>query len=265
MVATNGPFTASVIAREAIRQGTDLVLVAGGDGTVNEALNGMVPSEVPLAVLPAGTANVLATELRIGHSLYQAAGQLSRWIPRRISVGQLLVSQPPLARYFLLMAGAGFDAQIVTQLNLSLKARHGKLAYWLTGFCQVTHKLNEFTVSVQGKDFACSFALASRVRNYGGTFEIARHASLLNEELAIVLFKGSNPFCYGKYLAGVLSGRLERMAGVRFLRARQMDCFCSVPKEVFVQVDGEAAGRLPVTVKIVPNAVTLLMPAEFSG
>jgi diacylglycerol kinase family enzyme len=127
---TTGPGTAGSIAREAIGRGADLVLAAGGDGTVNEVVEGMVHSSVPLAVLPGGTANVLATEMKLGSRLERVAARLPDCRPRRVSVGQLTCAGG-VTRYFLLMAGVGLDAQIVGRVDPRLKARTGKFAYWV--------------------------------------------------------------------------------------------------------------------------------------
>lgn len=260
-VATWGPGTAAEIARVSVEGGAGLVLVAGGDGTINEAVNGMAHTAAPLGILPAGTANVLANEIGLGNHLLRAARSFSRWTPRRISLGRLTADGGAVSRYFLLMAGAGFDAWIVKNVRRDLKRRCGKLSYWVAGFGQLGRRLDEFEVRVSGRSYRCSFALASRVRNYGGTIEIARHASLFRDEFGIVLFEGRNTLRYLKYLVGVLAGRLGAISGVSVLRAGILELL-PLDTEVFVQVDGELAGRLPARVEIVPDALTLLLPSR---
>ena len=109
---TTGPQTAGAIAQACIRDSATLILVAGGDGTINEVVNGMAGSNVPLAIMPAGTANVLAMETGIGGNLLRAAARYGDLEPRDIALGRLALpgSEP---RYFLLMAGLGLDARIV--------------------------------------------------------------------------------------------------------------------------------------------------------
>ncbi len=264
-VPTTGPGTAGDIARRGIRDGADLVLVAGGDGTINETLNGMVTSEVPLGILPCGTANVLGNELGLDPRLEKTARELSTWEPKRISAGMLCTGGGTVSRHFLLMAGAGFDAHIVHSLNPELKERHGKLAYWITGFREVGRRLEEFNARVGERDFQCSFALASHVRNYGGTFEIARQASLFRDDFDIVLFEGANALIYAKYLAGVMTRGLDRMKGITTLRSERVELYGPADQRIYLQVDGEAAGRLPATIETVPNALTLLVPPRFAG
>jgi YegS/Rv2252/BmrU family lipid kinase len=264
-VATRGPGTGGEIAREKVQSGADLILVAGGDGTVNEVMNGMVHTAVPLGVLPGGTANVLATELGIRGRMEKVARCVREWIPRRVSVGLLHASSGMISRYFLLMAGVGFDAHIVNSVHPGLKRQHGTLSYWMAGFGELGRRLEEFDVRVNGRSFRCSFALASRVRSYGGSVAIARHASLFSDDFGVVLLEGSNTFRYLKYLAGVLTNRLERMEGISFLRAERIEFSGPADQRVHVQVDGEAAGYLPASVEIVPDALTLLTPAPFAG
>ncbi len=265
VVPTEGPGTAGGIARREIEAGADLILVAGGDGTVNEALNGMTPSTVPLGLLPAGTGNVLAHELKVSLRIEDAARALGSWAPRRISTGLLRTTSSVVPRHFLLMAGIGFDARVVNAVDPDLKRRHGKLSYWVAGFEQAGRRLEEFEVGAGENSYSCSFALASRVRNYGGTMEIARHASLASDDFAVVLMRGTNSIRYLKYLTGAFTGRLARTEGITLLRARILEFRVSTGQRVYIQVDGEAAGRLPASVEIVPDALTLLVPPEFTG
>jgi diacylglycerol kinase family enzyme len=263
---TTGPGTAGSIAREAIGRGADLVLAAGGDGTVNEVVEGMVHSSVPLAVLPGGTANVLATEMRLGSRLERVAARLPDCRPRRVSVGQLTCAGG-VTRYFLLMAGVGLDAQVVGRVNPRLKARTGKFAYWVAGWSLLGRRLREFDVAYEVDGLPahrrCSFALLSKVRNYGGDFEIARSVRLFDDQFEMVLFQGDSTLRYVKYFAGLLLNRVENMKGVAVVRARQATLAAVGEQPVFVQIDGELAGRLPATIRIVPDALTLMAPPDY--
>jgi diacylglycerol kinase (ATP) len=262
-VATTGPRTAAAIASECLRLGADAILAAGGDGTVNEVLNGMVNSEVPLGILPAGTANVLACELKIGTRMTSVAEKLSGFVARRIALGLLTQPGELIGRHFVLMAGAGLDALIVYRINAKLKAALGKVAYWVAGFRQVGRPLTQLDVRVDGRTIRCSFALISRVRNYGGDLNIARNASLLNSDFEVVLFEGPSSVRYLKYFSGVLINRLEGMKGVSLMRASDVELTNADDPRVYIQIDGEYAGRLPARLTAVPNALTLLMPAAY--
>ena len=260
-LATSGPRTAASLARDCLTDGADLILAAGGDGTINEIANGMVGSATPLGILPGGTANVLAMELGVGRSMIGAAKELSNLTAARIGVG--LLENGVEQRYFVLMAGAGLDAMIVYHIDAKLKASFGKVAYWVGGFSQLGRSLPEFQVSTNGHSYTCSFALASRVRNYGGDLLIARQASLFADDFEVVLFQGAHTFPYMKYLAGVITGRLNSMQGVRILRTKTLEMSCATDPGIYVQIDGEHAGRLPVRLTLVPDSLTLLVPEKF--
>jgi diacylglycerol kinase (ATP) len=250
------------MARKAIAEGAQLILAAGGDGTINEVLDGMAHASVPLGILPAGTANVLATEVGLGSNLERAATLIPQCAAKRISIGRLDCGST--RRHFLSMAGAGFDARIVYHLSAGLKQQLGKGAYWIGGFAQAVRRFPEFEIEVDGRVLGvCSFALISRVRNYGGDFEIARDASLLDNHLEVVLFRGRHSLPYFKYLGGMIAGRLAGMRGVTFLTGRHVRVFDPRDRRVYIQVDGEYAGRLPAKISLAPDALTLLVPPAY--
>jgi diacylglycerol kinase (ATP) len=262
-IPTTGPNTAAGLAREALSKNADAILVAGGDGTINEAINGMIGSRVPVGIIPVGTANVLGCELRIKGGAVGAARALGTWVPRQVAAGRLQNEANPDGRYFLAMAGIGLDAKIVYEVRAELKQRFGKAAYWLAGFGQLGRRFPEFDARVNDRPVTCSFALASRVKNYGGDLEIATGASLLEDQFEAVLFEGRQSWVFMRYLLGVLSKRLGGMKGVTVARVREMDFAAARDPRIYVQVDGEFAGRLPAIVSIEPGALTLLVPPGF--
>ncbi len=260
---TTGPATAGKIARERIAGGADLIVAAGGDGTINEVAEGMVASAVPLAILPAGTANVLASEMKLALQLERAAQNLDDWLPRRISVGHATCEGGRVARHFLLMAGIGVDAHIVYHVSGALKERTGKLAYWIAAAKVLGRRLPQIHVDIDGQRRECSFALVTKVRNYGGDFEIARDVGLCDDRFEVVLFEGRSSLRYLKYLSGMMLGRLGGMEGVTVLRASRVALDGPRDERVHMQIDGEYAGRLPAEIRIVPDALTLLVPPDY--
>jgi diacylglycerol kinase (ATP) len=241
------------------------VIVAGGDGTINEAAEGMLHSDVPLAILPGGTANVLATEMKLGSNFERAVKALASSTPRRIAVGRLVCDGGRISRHFLLMAGIGLDAHIVYRVSGPLKARTGKLAYWVAGLRMAGRRLAEFEIETGGERRRCSFALLSRVRNYGGDFEIAREVTLFENTFEAVLFEGRSSTRYMKYFAGMALGRLAGMKGIAVLRTDRVRISCPEDRRVYVQIDGEFAGHLPAEIDIVPDALRLMVPPEYVG
>jgi diacylglycerol kinase (ATP) len=235
-----------------------LILVLGGDGTINEVVNGMIGSRAHLGVLPSGTANVLAMELGLGSSLERAIDRLARSTPKQISIGRLFLPGKP-ARHFLMMAGAGFDAQVVCDLNPVLKAKTGKLAYWVAGFSQIVKRVGQLETRINGDTYPCGFTLAARVRNYGGDLELARGASLLSNEFETVMFEGSNPLRYAFYMLAVAVKQVQKMPGVHTVRSTRVELAGDAP----IQIDGEYVGRSPATIEIVRDALTLLVPESY--
>jgi len=245
------------MARQAVADGSDLILVLGGDGTINETLQGLAHCAVPLGILPGGTANVLAMELGLGSKLELAAERLGLCRPTCIALGRITGTVG--ARYFLAMCGAGLDAAIVSEVHAGLKDAAGKLAYWVAGLQQFRGSITGMQIGVDGKTFPCGFALVSRVKNYGGDMEIASGACLLKDDFEVVLFEGSNPLRYAWYMLGVASGHVQKMRGVRTLRARDVAIQTAAP----IHVDGELYGYGPALLEIVPGALTLLLPPTY--
>jgi diacylglycerol kinase (ATP) len=263
LLQTDSAGHATELARDAVAQGADLIIVLGGDGTINEAANGLAYSQVPLGVLPGGTANVLAMELGLGSRLERAAERLGKCVERRVALGKL-VGCDGATRHFLMMGGVGLDATIVNAIDPEYKAKAGKLAYWAAGLSRLGSRVEQFTVKVNGREIRCGFALASRVRNYGGDLEIAKGASLMSDEFEMVLFEGSNPLRYAGYMLGVGARCVQALPGVQTLRATSAEFSSGVSAEgVPVQIDGESAGRLPVKIEIAPAALTLLVPESY--
>ena len=264
VVPTTAPGSATEQVKEQIAEGCTLIVAAGGDGTINEVADGMLYTGVPLAIVPGGTANVLARELRLPIHAERAAAAITKLRAYRITTGSLRTANTS-HRTFLCMAGIGLDADVISRLNQRWKARAGKFAYWTCGFSQVLRTLPEFEVVVDEKEYRASFALVSRVRNYGGDLEIARGASLLRDDFEIVLFRGAHAIQYIPYLVGVALRQVNRMRGVRVLQGKAVSCQAPRGQRVYMQVDGELVGQVPATIDTMPGALTLLAPAEFAA
>ncbi len=266
LFATPGPNRAGELAHRAAETGCDLVLAAGGDGTINEAVNGIAGSPITFGVLPSGTANVLANEIGLAGRPDRAARQLLEAVPVRVSLGSAERAGFD-RRYFILMAGIGLDARIVYELDLNLKSRLGKLAYWHGGFRQFGRSLPRFMATVNGTEYTASFALITRVRNYGGDFEIARSVKLTDDDFEVVISQKHEWSHFLRFIGAVMMNRLHRTEGVAITRASTI-CL-SPPKgespdaRVHIQIDGEVAGVLPATIGTVRDALTLLVPKKY--
>ncbi|MCH7766623.1 MAG: diacylglycerol kinase family lipid kinase [Acidobacteria bacterium] len=253
-IPTTGAGSATALAREQVAAGRDLIIACGGDGTVNEVVNGMAGSRVPLALLPAGTGNVLAKELGLPWDIWRAAEYIPAGEVRRIALGRAG------ERYFICMAGVGVDANIVYRLSVKTKLSLGMLAYWIESFRQLLeYEFPLFSVRVEGQSFQAALLVVSRTKNYGGPVQLTRRADLFSDEFEVCLFQRRNRFLYLLYFLALQAGLLERFRDVRFLRTRRVE---AQPGEqrIQVQVDGELAGALPMDFVIVPEALSLLVP-----
>ena len=270
LLPTRGPNTAGEIACDASKRGAAMIVAAGGDGTINEVVSGLAHTQTPLGILPAGTANVLAAEVGFSKDLAVAARQLCESRPCRIALGRVSAdienASPEIrkrGRYFLMMAGAGLDAAIIYELDLSLKQKLGKLAYWHGGFRQLGRNVARFHVEVSERDYLASFVLATRVRNYGGDFEIARKIKLTDNDFEIVVFQNNHWWGYLRFFVSVLLNRLHHSRDVTIHRSTELRLSAPEDHRIYVQADGESVGHLPCTVEIVPDALTLMLPSRY--
>jgi diacylglycerol kinase (ATP) len=264
---TSNPGDARQLASEAVKQGCDLVIVCGGDGTINEVINGLAPSTVPLAVLPGGTANIVAKELGLPGGIVKAAGQLPSWRPCRVGLGRASweESGSNLQRYFLAVAGVGFDAHIISQLDMDMKLRTGVVAYVWEAVRQVfRYDFPRFRFEAGGSKALATFAVVQRARRYAGWLKLAAPHSIREPGFSCCLFEGASPERYLRYAIGILTQTHRRLGDVRSVEGSCVRCVSEQHQEgVYFEVDGELSGRIPVTFEVVPDALTLLAPYPF--
>ena len=255
---------ADVLAREAVADGCDLIAPCGGDGTINEALQGVVGSGATLAPLPAGTANVLAWETGLPVDPVLAARALPQLVARNVELGVVELPDEGVRRYFLLMCGAGVDANAVYRLNLGLKRRAGIVAYFWSASQQLFQKFERLAVKVDGEQVDSTLAVVSKSRLYGGKLVLTPHAHLLERSFDLVTFRSASPLVYTGYLAGVLVKQLDRFSGVGRRRAAEIEFQNTDDSQhVYVQVDGELIGKLPARIRMGPETVRLLLPRGY--
>src|SRR5438309_10386733 len=182
LAETTGPGHATEIAARAAAENRGLVIACGGDGTLNEIVNGLAAHHnghhVPLALLPGGTANILAKELGLPWNIPKAAQKLVHGEVKEIALGLATpLEQPEKKKYFLSVAGAGPDGMIVYSIDLGLKSRVGILAYWWEGIRDVfRYQFPHFRVVSCGDPINASLVNVGRTQNYGGPITI-RHAA----------------------------------------------------------------------------------------
>jgi len=231
-----------------------IALVAGGDGTANEVANGLLAAGGgEMAILPLGTANVLAAELGIAN-IAGAAGAAAG--------GSLLTCRPGLAngRGFLLMAGVGFDAHVVANVSPRLKRLFGKGAYVAETLRQLARfSFPRYRVTVDGVPHEAASVIVARGHFYGGRFIVAPEARLESGELHVCLFHRGGRLQTILYAVALAAGRLHRSRHVTIVKAQRITI--EGPAGDPVQGDGDMIGRLPVTIELSPTSIGLRRPA----
>src|SRR6266436_2497365 len=268
LAETTGPGHATEIAQRAATEGRGLVIACGGDGTLNEVVNGLAAQQnghrVPLALLPGGTANILAKELALPWDIPSAAEKLVRGTVKEIALGLATpLEQPEKKKYFLSVGGAGPDGMIVYGIDLDLKARLGILAYWWQGARQLfSYNFPRFRVATNEGVIEASLVIVGRTKNYGGPFKITTGADLFEDHFELMALTTQSGFRYLSYLPSLWLGDLRDTEGVHFWKTDKLVCEPLDKNPVYAQVDGEPLARLPVEFRIIPRALKLLVPSN---
>ena len=270
LTETTAPGHAVEIAQKACAEGRQLVIACGGDGTLNEVVNGLAGQSnghrVPLALLPGGTANILAKELDLPWDIPGAARKLVEGEVKDVALGLATpLKEPEKKRYFLSVAGAGPDGMIVYSIDLDLKARVGILAYWWQSACQVfRYKFPHFRVKSGLQNLDASLVVVGRTKHYGGPFQITTEADLYADQFELMALTTRSGLRYLSLLPPLWRKKLRGIEGVYFWKENSVVCEPLDEKPVYAQVDGEPLARLPVEFKIVPRALRLLVPQSLA-
>ena len=265
ITVTKAPGHARKLASDAVASGCyNALYVAGGDGTVNEVVTGMLTSDSallrpPLGIIPTGTCNVLATELGIPCSDFGAAVHVARHgRPKKIDIGKMG------HQYFLLMAGFGFDAAAVRDVALPLKDIVGPSAYVMAGLAalakyqpsRVTLRIDDDTVSMDA-----FMVVVANISSYAfKEVKIAPFASLDDGWLDICIFEKPPMHTIG-FVGQVMLLLARRHLGdprVRYYRGRHIEIISNPP--VAAQIDGDVEGETPVVIDVIPQALSVMVP-----
>jgi len=257
--ATAGPGDAETLARTAVERGYDLVVAAGGDGTVNEAVNGLIGSGLPLALLPLGTANVLAIEIGLDLEPGALAQTILHGRPVDVCLGRIRGADGA-ARLFTTMAGAGADAHAVAGVNLVGKRVLGTGAYYAEMVRQFfVFPFPNYRITVDGTAYDAASVVVSNGRHYAGKFLLAPDANLAEPSFQVSLFERSGRRAALRYVMALQRDRLAEAPDFRIVSGREIRI--EGPEGDPVQADGDIVAVLPVDIQIVPGALKLLMPA----
>ncbi len=234
------------------------IVVAGGDGTLNEVLN-RAPG-VPVAILPLGNENLVARHFRLGRSASRLAGAIATAPARHLDLARL-AAPGQHGRFFSLMAGIGIDAQVVHDVHRDRRGHVNKLTYALAALHSLgSYRFPAITVDVAetGERLCGAAVFLFNLPVYGLGLPIATQALADDGWLDLFVFERPGLLHLARYLAAILRGRQARLADVHHRRVRRVHLFSDPPAPV--QTDGDPAGSLPVTIEVAPAALTLLLP-----
>ena len=276
ILPSRGPSKAGGQAREAIDAGYDTIFACGGDGTIHDVLQGMVGHhQAALGILPLGTANALAADLKVPRDPILAIRRQLEYRPKTIAAGLIESCQdtnPKRHRYFTVMAGVGPDARLVYSLSSEAKARWGVVAYVLNALWEyLTYQHAPYDMMIRGLNgeseiLTTAQVMAVRIHDFGGPLKkFARGADLSRTDLRTIIFRGGVRLSYPAYLLSSLFGLQVSIPGVELRDAHEIICRAIPGREdqkVYCEADGEVLWRLPVRLSIVPDAFSLLMPTS---
>jgi diacylglycerol kinase (ATP) len=244
---------AEALASEAAAQSVDRLVVVGGDGTINEAVNGLNGAQVPLAIVPAGTANVLARELRWPRKLERIADAIESGGTRQINLGAVN------GRRFVLMASLGLDSEVVAGLKDGAKRRFGRLAYvWGAVRRLVVGRRQRLDVVIDGTPMRAAGLIAAKARRYGGGFIAAPRADLARPEFQVLVARRPGRLAHLGYALALGIGQLSRAPGMR--TSAGVDVRIDAPAGLPIQADGDIVAATPAKIEILRDALTLLVP-----
>ncbi|OKL42501.1 diacylglycerol/lipid kinase family protein [Pseudovibrio exalbescens] len=231
----------------------DIVAVAGGDGSINEAAQALQERafKPALAIIPFGTANVLASELDIPRDPQALANLLATGKPRALHHG--LANGRP----FYIMASTGFDAEVVHLLPLRLKRKLGKIAYIHTAFRLAwTRRRCIFRVKADTTTTECRMVIAANGKHYGGRYGLFTEGSVLEDGLTLVLLAKDNPLALIRYGLRLWMGTLHKAKDVQIIKTKQ--AYIESYRPAAVQIDGEPYGGTPLEISIGRTTVPVI-------
>lgn len=253
------------LAAEAIAEGCEFIIAAGGDGTLNEVLNGM--GDAPngfqracLGVLPLGTVNVFARELKIPLHLDAAWAVIRQQRESRVDLpcAEFSVDGQPQRHYFAQLAGAGLDARAIELVSWPLKKKIGPLAYVVAGLQALREKHPAITATTGGTSHTGELILIGNGKLYGGSYEVLADADLRDGLLDVCVFPRVGWWTLVRCAFPLLvRGRLPGKV-VRRFQAAEFTLSSSAP--MGFELEGDLAGRLPVKFSVQRQALRVLVP-----
>lgn len=251
-------FARQISQESKIRNEECLVIAAGGDGTYNEVANGLVHSNIPMAILPLGTTCVLAKELKITPTIERALNIALNGKAQTIHLGRITCKTHDsklLTRHFLLMAGIGFDGETVYRVDPWIKKITGKGAYILSGI-KTIHRYNpsRITLKYNSEQKSGYNAIIGKASCYGGDFKVTPDAKLTEPFFYVFLMHQKGRLNLIRYISGIIKGSHLKLKDISYFRASEIE----IQGNAHIQIDGDYLGTTPAKIDVVPDALKLI-------
>jgi len=229
----------------------DLIIAGGGDGTINEVINGIANSKTQFGIIPLGTENVLAQELKISLDPKKALLNILNGSSHKVDLGKAN------GRYFILMAGIGFDAYVASEVEPVLKELLGSAAYHLTAIQKVfEYSHTKLNIEADGKKYEGYFVVVGNVKLYGGKIKLTYHAAIDDGYVDLCIFQKKDVFSIIRYLFGATVQMHHLMPDVEYFKAKKIKITAEEP--VLVHTDCEIIGKTPVEIEVCPKALNMI-------
>jgi len=237
---------ATSLASQAAKDGYDVVVAVGGDGTINEVVNGLVNTKTRLGIIPAGTANLLATEMGIPPTIEAACQIIAK------GSAQLIDTAKVNDRHFTIMAGIGFDAHVVSKVDSKTKSKWGALSYPLIAFREILrYPFRRIKVCTQdGMELRAFYVFVQNAKMYASGFELTPDSKIDDGSLEVLMFPTKNIFSLILYLLSKNKHKYcVEMKGVTSLDIKSTHA---------IQIDGDYACKGPAAIKVSPQSLHVL-------
>ncbi|MBU0472446.1 MAG: diacylglycerol kinase family lipid kinase [Nanoarchaeota archaeon] len=241
----------TIIARKS--KNYNIIIAAGGDGTINEVINGM-NINTKLGIIPLGSENVLAKELKISLNIEKACKIIYQNKTKKIDLG--IINK----KRFIFVAGIGFDADAITKVKPILKKLIGRHAYTVAGLRTLfEHKPEELEITINNKEKEKGyFVIISNVKRYGGNLKITPTAELDDGSLDLCVFKNKDLWSVMKYILGGVSGTMKNVKETKHYKITSAEIKSKKP--TLYHTDAEIGGTTPVKIKVIPKKLAVIIP-----
>tara|TARA_Y100000034_G_scaffold40026_2_gene49324 strand:- start:16023 stop:16886 length:864 start_codon:yes stop_codon:yes gene_type:complete len=231
----------------------NIIIAAGGDGTINEVVNGLIGGKASLAIIPIGTANALASQFNIPTDVHEACKLILKKKPKKVDIGKAN------NHYFLQSCGVGFDSKVISDVNTKYKQKTGKLLFYLNIIKNLfRYDLPKLRIIVDNKVTNGYTAIIMNSKYYAGNFIIAPKAKIDDGILNIIVIEKNSPLLIIQaVLGGHLFGKLLDFDDFSHYTGKNIK-IQSIEKKSFIQTDGELIGIAPVEVKVLNKKLSVI-------